>query len=617
MTKTLFSTKQDLKTVKPHNTIQQSIRHRSRSTSSSSSTTTSVSNMSHIAGTQLDESNDERLLDDDDNEILSDHYDDDHLNDLKLYFDRILFENTNNTNSDLCETTNLGQFFCVCCRLRFETNKDFLKHCNSDLTLSIHKKFKLNKEQEKFINDNLIINKNNGSKIENKIIIFLMDKLMKLKFLDKFAQDLLVANEETALCLEELNNETKKPKISFNKPTTKSDNESEEDDYIQDLSESEEKFNQSDSDEISNNKQNYSLLFIDYSIIQFSRIIKNLKNLYCDSVRMSSYESSSRSSSTSSDQSNRNHSYSSPVINSKDSMSILGYDSTNNVKMNKKLLKFKTDSQKLSQSNENELINLKLDNALKQLSENSNQIKHKSNKPTSNFIASPTSLVKNKQISPPPVQLASSSTTATTSTMHSRNACKKLKCPKCNWHYKYRETLDIHMREKHSSDLTNTMSQQCTYCIENSQHPRLGRGEQYKCGYKPYRCDICDYSTTTKGNLSIHMQSDKHINNLKETKTTTSSSNSSSNSSSPLIKTSTSATTKQSDDLNESSENTDNKQLILMSLNNSNKNETNKDQLDQFNCNMCNFETDNKKSLQSHKQSIHCQTNKNGKNNGN
>ncbi|RMZ95349.1 zinc finger homeobox 4-like [Brachionus plicatilis] len=99
---------------------------------------------------------------------------------------------------------------------------------------------------------------------------------------------------------------------------------------------------------------------------------------------------------------------------------------------------------------------------------------------------------------------------------HSRNACKKLKCPKCNWHYKYRETLDIHMKEKHSTDLSQSMSQQCVYCIENIQHPRLGRGEQYKCGYKPYRCDICDYSTTTKGNLSIHMQSDKHVNNLKE-----------------------------------------------------------------------------------------------------
>ena len=108
------------------------------------------------------------------------------------------------------------------------------------------------------------------------------------------------------------------------------------------------------------------------------------------------------------------------------------------------------------------------------------------------------------------------STPASTNAMHSRNACKKLKCPKCNWHYKYHETLDIHMKEKHSTDLTNTLTQQCTYCLENTQHPRLGRGEQYKCGYKPYRCDICDYSTTTKGNLSIHMQSDKHMNNIKE-----------------------------------------------------------------------------------------------------
>ena len=116
-----------------------------------------------------------------------------------------------------------------------------------------------------------------------------------------------------------------------------------------------------------------------------------------------------------------------------------------------------------------------------------------------------------------PVPATTTTTATSTSTQHSRNACKKLKCPKCNWHYKYRETLDIHMREKHASELSYSESQQrCVYCMENSQHPRLGRGEQYKCGYKPYRCDICDYSTTTKGNLSIHMQSEKHLNNVKE-----------------------------------------------------------------------------------------------------
>ena len=93
----------------------------------------------------------------------------------------------------------------------------------------------------------------------------------------------------------------------------------------------------------------------------------------------------------------------------------------------------------------------------------------------------------------------------------SNNACKTLKCPKCNWHYKYQETLEIHMKEKHPDSETT-----CIYCITGQQHPRLARGETYTCGYKPYRCEVCNYSTTTKGNLSIHMQSDKHINNMQE-----------------------------------------------------------------------------------------------------
>lgn len=95
--------------------------------------------------------------------------------------------------------------------------------------------------------------------------------------------------------------------------------------------------------------------------------------------------------------------------------------------------------------------------------------------------------------------------------LHSRNSCKTLKCPKCNWHYKYQETLEIHMKEKHPETELN-----CVYCLANQPHPRLARGETYTCGYKPYRCDVCNYSTTTKGNLSIHMQSDKHINNVQE-----------------------------------------------------------------------------------------------------
>uniref|UniRef100_A0A1A9VG65 C2H2-type domain-containing protein n=1 Tax=Glossina austeni TaxID=7395 RepID=A0A1A9VG65_GLOAU len=34
--------------------------------------------------------------------------------------------------------------------------------------------------------------------------------------------------------------------------------------------------------------------------------------------------------------------------------------------------------------------------------------------------------------------------------------------------------------------------------VIGQQHPRLARGESYSCGYKPYRCEICNYSTTTK-----------------------------------------------------------------------------------------------------------------------
>ena len=92
-----------------------------------------------------------------------------------------------------------------------------------------------------------------------------------------------------------------------------------------------------------------------------------------------------------------------------------------------------------------------------------------------------------------------------------RGVFKTLKCPKCNWHYKYQETLEVHMKDKHPE-----AENSCIYCVTGQQHPRLARGETYTCGYKPYRCEVCNYSTTTKGNLSIHMQSDKHINNMQE-----------------------------------------------------------------------------------------------------
>ncbi|XP_046889654.1 zinc finger homeobox protein 4-like [Hypomesus transpacificus] len=111
--------------------------------------------------------------------------------------------------------------------------------------------------------------------------------------------------------------------------------------------------------------------------------------------------------------------------------------------------------------------------------------------------------------------------------MHSRNSCKTLKCPKCNWHYKSQQTLQAHMKEKHPETegqcvcggpegkcVCGGNRDACLFCSSGQSHPRLARGETYACGYKPFRCEVCDYATSSKGNLSIHMQSDKHLNNV-------------------------------------------------------------------------------------------------------
>ncbi|TNN14249.1 Zinc finger homeobox protein [Schistosoma japonicum] len=71
-------------------------------------------------------------------------------------------------------------------------------------------------------------------------------------------------------------------------------------------------------------------------------------------------------------------------------------------------------------------------------------------------------------------------------------------------------------QQSQNKDISRLSTNPCLYCMTKTVHPRLGRGETYICGYKPYRCEICNYSTTTKGNLAIHQQSDKHLNNLQE-----------------------------------------------------------------------------------------------------
>lgn len=497
---------------------------------------------------------------------------------LDKFFDQILADNddsfkstSNNDSSDLLS----NRFFCINCRLKFETSEDFLRHCNEEVD-SCHTNFRVNKDQEKFLINNLVIlKKQSNVRVDCKIIVFLIESEMKKKFLEKYSHDLLVANEETAICLEDLNNDKRssgfKSKNSNDRLINNENDSVKNDDEYVDF-ESENEFAEYDDlndkqkqNEISTNE--FALLFVEYSIIQFSRILEKLKNLYNLNESESDFRHTSDSETSNNDE---------PAVNM-----------TNTDKHNL------VSDESSATSDEDESNELKHQPFTKKFNENENLFKIENNldilKRSKSLFAD---LTKQQESQIKKQEAKKTMQPNKVSTMHSRNACKKLKCPKCNWHYKYRETLDIHMREKHSTDLSKDLSQKCIYCLENTQHPRLGRGEQYKCGYKPYRCDICDYSTTTKGNLSIHMQSDKHINNLKELKTNPKSDK----------------TQLEQTDNNINMNANESVHLTTDSKSTPNLSESEQNEIDsnQFKSNICNsFATDNKKSLRAQKQMMH------------
>lgn len=313
---------------------------------------------------------------------------------------------------DESDSFDSNRFICVKCQIKFRSGGGLIRHVNDAEQHHLVRFSKIN-EAQRFILDKL------DTQLFRSIVVLLVEKRVKIKFLQMYANDLLVANEEIALCLEELNR--------------CDEEECEENESLDENNNN----NSSSSSCNSGSSSICSLLFIDYSIIQFNRVINILIDMY---KRLNSVQSNNTKSVV-------------PVI---------------------PIPKLTTSSVS-----------------------------------SATLTTSSTTSVK-----------SSAASNGHQQQQHSRNACKKLKCPKCNWHYKYHETLDIHMREKHPAELNSNGQpvEQCIYCAESLPHPRLGRGEQYKCGYKPYRCDICDYSTTTKGNLSIHMQSDKHVNNVKEFK---------------------------------------------------------------------------------------------------
>jgi hypothetical protein len=165
--------------------------------------------------------------------------------------------------------------FCLTCQLKCSSSAEFSSHCQT-----AHSSLHLSKQQATFI----LNTAESPHHSDNKIAAFLISSDLKQRFLERYSHDLLVANEETAMQLEELNAETVL-KLKTNATANdeyeefiESDSEYNEDEYNLNL-------NSEMGDVTSANES--SLLFVDYSIIQMSRIVEMLRYLY-----LSSYDSS-------------------------------------------------------------------------------------------------------------------------------------------------------------------------------------------------------------------------------------------------------------------------------------------------------------------------------------
>src|SRR5690606_2336485 len=157
----------------------------------------------------------------------------------------------NESNSGVKTGENF--FFCTQCVCKVNTSADFLKHCfNSHNTTNngSFNKLVISKQAEEFI-IKLV-------DAPRSIVVVLMLGEMKSRFMNRYSNDLLVANEETALCLEELNRENNNSMI---------EDEEQENETIGSV-------NSSSSTHHEHHPHDLSLLFIDYSIIQFGRVIK-------------------------------------------------------------------------------------------------------------------------------------------------------------------------------------------------------------------------------------------------------------------------------------------------------------------------------------------------------
>ena len=117
-----------------------------------------------------------------------------------------------------------------------------------------------------------------------------------------------------------------------------------------------------------------------------------------------------------------------------------------------------------------------------------------------------------------------------------KSSSKFLKCPKCPWKFQYQipldgekelwkiQEFDVHMKDAHPEN--NSL---CAYCITGQSQHHPESVSYYKCGYKPFKCVVCNFSCKKKGNLNGHLKSDRHKNNVLQGLTTNSANNTSNN----------------------------------------------------------------------------------------
>lgn len=222
-------------------------------------------------------------------------------------------------------------FMCLCCRCKFELGLDFIDHIHT-----CHHSFILDSNRDRFVffvdvevfsrvvktvwvDFRFIRNEINHS--EKSVIVVFMEMKMKQRFLARNSHDLLVGNEETALCLEQLNKDDVTSQNNHSNSVDRytylkikvycstnridrfqngkrSNGDYDENNNHRKTSENEEESEHDDEDDLDSRLSSSSfddydstaddefssgsnaLLFIDFSIIQFNRVISILRTLY-------------------------------------------------------------------------------------------------------------------------------------------------------------------------------------------------------------------------------------------------------------------------------------------------------------------------------------------------